>query len=174
MNSPSSPFQTTHPTPLGTMLIAASEQGLVGCWFLDDKHIPDHAHWPALPIGSTTPQARWIEQTQQQLDAYFSGQVVDNWHASIPTDLSGGTPFQQAVWQALLGIAQGASQSYGQIAQHIGKPAAVRAVGAAIGRNPISILIPCHRVLGKDGSLTGYAGGLHRKQALLKLEGVLA
>ena len=84
-----------------------------------------------------------------------------------------GTAFQQAVWRALQTLARGATSTYGQIAAQAGSPAAVRATGAAIGRNPVGILVPCHRVLGRDGSLTGYAGGLHRKQALLQLEGVL-
>jgi methylated-DNA-[protein]-cysteine S-methyltransferase len=97
-------------------------------------------------------------------------QSARHWLKDIPLDLSGGTAFQQAVWQALLSIPQGATCSYGELAAAIGKPNAVRAVGTAIGRNPISILIPCHRVLGGQGQLTGYAGGVWRKQALLQLE----
>ncbi|MDP2988100.1 methylated-DNA--[protein]-cysteine S-methyltransferase, partial [Hydrogenophaga sp.] len=89
----------------------------------------------------------------------------------LPLDKHAGTPFQQQVWQALLGIAPGATASYGSLSAAIGKPAAVRALGAAVGRNPISIVVPCHRVLGANGSLTGYAGGLERKTALLSLEG---
>jgi methylated-DNA-[protein]-cysteine S-methyltransferase len=88
----------------------------------------------------------------------------------LPLDLSGGTPFQQSVWQALLSIAAGQTRRYGELASQIGRPAAVRAVGAAIGRNPLSIVVPCHRVVGADGSLTGYAGGLDRKAALLERE----
>jgi methylated-DNA-[protein]-cysteine S-methyltransferase len=84
-----------------------------------------------------------------------------------------GTAFQQAVWRALQALARGQTASYGQIASAAGSPAAVRAAGAAIGRNPVSVLVPCHRVLGRDGSLTGYAGGLDRKQALLRLEGAI-
>ena len=85
-------------------------------------------------------------------------------------DLSQGTAFQQQVWRGLLDIAAGDTLAYGALSQRIGKPAAVRAVGAAVGRNPISIIVPCHRVVGADGSLTGYAGGLDRKTALLQLE----
>ena len=92
----------------------------------------------------------------------------------LPLDLSGGTPFQQEVWQALLAIGRGATRSYGELSQHLGRPRAVRAVGAAVGRNPLSVVVPCHRVLGADGSLTGYAGGLGRKVALLTLENALA
>lgn len=89
--------------------------------------------------------------------------------AGVPLDL-GGTPFQQAVWQQLQRIPAGRTCSYGELAAAIGRPAAVRAVGAAVGRNPVSVLVPCHRVLGHGGALTGYAGGLPRKLALLAAE----
>ena len=111
-----------------------------------------------------------------QLNAYFAepAQFKSFQFGNIlPLDLSQGTAFQQAVWQSLLSIPKGGSTSYGALAAKIGKPQAVRALGAAVGRNPISILVPCHRVLGKDGSLTGYAGGLERKVALLRIEGLL-
>jgi methylated-DNA-[protein]-cysteine S-methyltransferase len=103
-----------------------------------------------------------------QLQDYFAGHrtVFD-----LPLDLSRGTAFQQSVWQALLNIGAGTHQSYGQLAARLSKPQAVRAVGAAVGRNPVSIIVPCHRVLGSTGQLTGYAGGLERKRALLQLEG---
>jgi methylated-DNA-[protein]-cysteine S-methyltransferase len=90
----------------------------------------------------------------------------------VPLDLQ-GTPFQQAVWRTLLGIAPGATRSYSELARDAGAAGAVRAVGAAVGRNPVSVIVPCHRVIGRDGSLTGYAGGLPRKTALLQLEGAL-
>ena len=90
----------------------------------------------------------------------------------MPLDAQ-GTPFQQAVWRALLAIPSGATTSYGALARALGSPTAVRAVGAAVGRNPLSVVVPCHRVLGADGSLTGYAGGLDRKTALLTLENAL-
>ena len=89
----------------------------------------------------------------------------------MPLDLSCGTAFQQSVWQALLAIPQGEVVSYGEVSRRIGKPAAVRAVGGAVGRNPVSIIVPCHRVMGTNGALTGYGGGLTRKSALLRLEG---
>jgi methylated-DNA-[protein]-cysteine S-methyltransferase len=89
----------------------------------------------------------------------------------LPLDLSAGSPFQQAVWQALLAIPRGNTTSYGVLSSRIGRPTALRAVGGAIGRNPLSIVVPCHRVIGSNGSLTGYAGGLDRKIALLQLEG---
>jgi methylated-DNA-[protein]-cysteine S-methyltransferase len=114
------------------------------------------------------PSNPFLQQAQMQLLAYFSGQhTVFN----VPLDLSVGTPFQQSVWQALLTIPSGASQSYGDLARRLDNPKAVRAVGTAVGSNPVSIIVPCHRILGSGGQLTGYAGGLWRKEALLKLEG---
>jgi methylated-DNA-[protein]-cysteine S-methyltransferase len=159
-------FPLLHRTssPLGDILLAATDQGLSGLWFADgQKHMPDMHGWPT---GRNTV----IEQAQQQMQQYFAKQraVFD-----LPLDLRVGTPFQQSVWHALLSIASGQHSSYGNIAKHIGNPQAVRAVGAAVGRNPISVIVPCHRVLGASGALTGYAGGLERKTALLQLEGVL-
>jgi methylated-DNA-[protein]-cysteine S-methyltransferase len=106
-----------------------------------------------------------------QLSEYFAGRR----HSfELPLDLQCGTAFQQDVWRALLAIPAGGTTSYGAISRSIGKPQAMRAVGAAIGRNPVSIVVPCHRVVGSDGSLTGYAGGMERKTALLQLEGAVA
>jgi methylated-DNA-[protein]-cysteine S-methyltransferase len=151
-------------SPLGDILLAATSQGLCGLWFADgQKHMPDMSGWPA---GSNAV----IESAEQQMREYFAQKRTT---FDLPLDLRAGTAFQQAVWQALLRIAQGQHSSYGAVAQHIGNPQAVRAVGAAVGRNPISVIVPCHRVLGASGALTGYAGGLERKTALLQLEGVL-
>jgi methylated-DNA-[protein]-cysteine S-methyltransferase len=107
-------------------------------------------------------------QAAAQLTQYFAGQrrVFE-----VPLDLGTGTPFQQRVWRVLLAIAPGTTRSYAQVSIEIGQPTAVRAVAGAVGRNPLGIIIPCHRVLGSDGTLTGYAGGLPRKRALLRLEG---
>ena len=152
-------------SPWGPITLAASDQGLCGTWFDDQKHGPtdaDKQHWQAAP------QHPVLLSAASQLQAYFAGEIQ---RFDLPLDLSAGTPFQQAVWQALLSIPSGASQSYGDLARHLAKPKAVRAVGAAVGRNPISIIVPCHRVLGAGGQLTGYAGGLWRKEALLRLEG---
>jgi len=162
--------QTTCPSPLGAITLAATPQGLAGLWFDGQQHLPDalmktSATWP---VDTSHPVLRLVSQ---QLAEYFAGQRQ---HFRVPLDLSGGTEFQQAVWQALLAIEPGQTQSYGQVSQHIGRPTAVRAVGAAIGRNPVSIIVPCHRVLGVNGSLTGYAGGLPRKTHLLTLEGALS
>lgn len=152
-----------HTTPLGAMLLAATPHGLAGLWFEGQKHHPDSSRWPLDPAHPV------LVEAMRQLDDYFAGRRT---RFDLPLDLQGGTPFQQSVWRALLGIACGERTSYGVLSQRIGQPAAVRAVGAAVGRNPLSIVVPCHRVLGADGSLTGYAGGLERKTALLRLEGV--
>lgn len=150
-------------SPLGDILLAATDQGLCGLWFEGQKHLPDMRGWP---MGCNAV----IEQSQLQMQQYFTKERTT---FDLPLDLRVGTPFQQSVWHALLSIANGQHSSYGSIAQRIGNPQAVRAVGAAVGRNPISVIVPCHRVLGASGALTGYAGGLERKTALLQLEGVL-
>ena len=156
---------TTVASPLGPLLLAASEQGLAGLWFEDQQHRPDAQTVAGWSIDPGHPVLR---RAAQQLSAYFSGETKP---FDLPLDLSAGTAFQQAVWRALLAIPSGQTASYGQIAQHCGRASAVRAVGAAIGRNPVGIVVPCHRVLGAGGALTGYAGGLPRKSALLTLEG---
>lgn len=155
------PVRTHFESPLGPMTLAASSQGLCGVWFDGQKHQPDPQAWPqdaAHPI---------LRQAQAQLAQYFAGRrrVFE-----LPLDLSAGTDFQQAVWRGLLEIAPGSTTAYGELAGRIGKPMAVRALGAAVGRNPVSIIVPCHRVVGAGGALTGYAGGLGRKSALLRLE----
>ena len=169
MRFDSSVVQTHFQSPLGPITLAATHAGLAGLWFEGQRHLPPElataTNWP------TDTDQPVLKKTALQLAQYFSGQRFE---FDLPLDLSGGTAFQQTVWQALLAIPHGQTVSYGNISQHILNPAAVRAVGAAVGRNPISIIVPCHRVLGADGSLTGYAGGLDRKIALLRLEGVLA
>lgn len=158
------------PTPLGKIWLAASDAGLAGLWFHDQKHLPDFSETQRWQRG----EHHYMRAAMDQLAPYFAGKSTSfQFDKKLLLDLSHGTAFQQAVWQALLSIPHGGSTSYGTIAAKINNPAAVRAVGAAVGRNPISILVPCHRVIGKDGSLTGYAGGLDRKVALLRLEGVL-
>ena len=158
--------QTRYQSPLGTMILAASAKGLAGLWFEGQRHLPHELTGPA--VWPTDPDHPVLKLAIQQLSDYFAGRRS---HFDVPLDLSHGTAFQQSVWQALLAIAQGDTASYGEISARIGKPAAVRAVGAAVGRNPVSVIVPCHRVLGANGSLTGYAGGLAKKTALLKLEG---
>ena len=155
-------------SPLGPMLLAATAQGLAGAWFEGQKHLPDMAAWPQAQPASAAHAL--LQKTAEQLAEYFAGKRKN---FDMPLDMTGGTEFQQSVWRGLLAIPLGATTSYGALAASIGKPAAVRALGAAVGRNPVSLIVPCHRVLGMDGSLTGYAGGLARKTALLQLEGVL-
>jgi methylated-DNA-[protein]-cysteine S-methyltransferase len=149
-------------TPLGGITMAATDQGLAGVWFDQQRHWPDTTGW----IPKDDHPA--LVETGAQLHDYFAGKR-DNFDMKL--DLSHGTAFQQSVWQALLAIPAGKTMTYGALSANVGNPAAVRAVGAAVGRNPISVIVPCHRVLGSDGSLTGYAGGLHRKTALLEREG---
>lgn len=165
-------MKTTHPvvavarvdSPLGPLLLAASERGLSGLWFDNQRHLPP---WLAGREPGPVAEHPVLATTARQLHAYFAGERDD---FDLPLDLEQGTDFQRSVWQALLTIPVRASLSYGALARQIGRPAAVRAVGAAVGRNPLGIIVPCHRVLGADGSLTGYAGGLWRKTALLRLE----
>ena len=152
-------------SPLGGITLAASQHGLCGVWFDEQRHGPSPAQvqsWTLAPLDPV------LQQTAAQLQAYFAGQCPS---FDLPLDLSRGTAFQQSVWQALLKVNAGHSQSYGDLARQLNKPQAVRAVGAAVGRNPVSIIVPCHRILGAGGQLTGYAGGLWRKEALLRLEG---
>jgi methylated-DNA-[protein]-cysteine S-methyltransferase len=148
-------------TPLGPMRVARTATGIAGLWFEGQKHHPGEL---AAPMHPDDPLLR---RAAQALRRYFAGEAAA---FDLPLDLH-GTPFQRSVWQALLRIPAGRTCSYGEVAQAIGAPQAVRAVGAAVGRNPASLVVPCHRVLGRDGSLTGYAGGVERKQALLALEG---
>ncbi|MBQ0961448.1 methylated-DNA--[protein]-cysteine S-methyltransferase [Ideonella sp. 4Y11] len=146
-------------TPLGPMTVAVTTQGLAGLWFDGQAHHPGPIEAPLQPSHP------WIRQAQAALARYWSAPGAPL-PALPPLDL-GGTPWQQAVWQALLAIPPGHRRRYGELAAQLGRPRAARAVGAAVGRNPVSVLVPCHRVTGQDGSLTGYAGGLPRKQALL-------
>ena len=131
----------TVPSPLGPLTLAAEEGKLIGLWLQNQKHF------------------------RAGLDAYFAGQ---NPPLEVPLDPQ-GTDYQLRVWRALREIPYGQTVTYGQLAKKLGS--AARAVGVAVGRNPVSILIPCHRVVGADGSLTGYAGGLENKKRLLRLEG---
>jgi len=149
-------------TPLGPLTALASEAGLMGLWFDRQQHEPGRLDAPV------DHDQRWIAQARDELARYFAGRLREFTVALAPQ----GTPFQEAVWRRLCAIRCGETTSYGRIARDVGSPQASRAVGAAVGRNPISIIVPCHRVIGENGTLTGYAGGLHRKQALLDVEGV--
>ncbi len=151
-------------TPLGVMIIAASDEGLAGLWFEDQQHMPKYAGWNIVRSHPV------LDQAKREIDLYFKGQCKT---FSTPRAPAWGTEFQRQVWETLMTIPLGRTMTYGDIAKKLNNPAAVRAVGAAVGRNPWSIMAPCHRVLGADGGLTGYAGGLERKIELLRLEGVL-
>jgi len=147
-------------SPWGDLVFAAHDAGLLGIWFDGQKHQPDLSrhHHAVHPIATVA---------QRQLDAYFAGELAE---FDVPLDLSTGTEFQQSVWRALLGVPHGLTISYGALSTRVGKPSAVRAVAGAVGRNPVTVIVPCHRIIGSNGALTGYAGGLHRKVALLELE----
>lgn len=153
-------------TPLGEMIAAVESDSLCGLWFAGQKHLPaDLIDWPEAPDNDL------FKALRKQMNEYFSGTLQ-----TFDLPLSPfGTPFQMKVWNLLLTIPCGEKTTYGSLAkklnenQHESKTAA-RAIGTAVGRNPISVIIPCHRVIGADGSLTGYAGGVERKAALLALE----
>jgi methylated-DNA-[protein]-cysteine S-methyltransferase len=145
-----------HHGPLGPLTIEGGPDGLTGL------HFPGRGPAPAEDRRSREALAEPV----RQLDEYFAG---TRHRFDLPLDLR-GTPFQRAVWDLLLAIPYGETTSYARLANALGRPERVRAVGAAVGRTPVPIVVPCHRVLGSDGSLTGYGGGLQRKQALLDLE----
>lgn len=152
---------SVYSSPIGDITLAADEGALIGLWFKGQKY--DCAGLKAAP--ECDGDAEMLVKTAAWLDAYFSGKIPTEQLALSPR----GTEFQKRVWQALTEIPYGSLTSYGEIAEKINCLSA-RAVGSAVGRNPISIIIPCHRVVGKDGSLTGYAGGTERKMYLLNLE----
>ena len=149
---------------LGDIVIATSNSGLCGLWFDGQKH------QPGLDTGLFDRPCDRLINVESQLCAWFSGELK---RFNIALDLSAGTSFQQAVWHALLEIPRGQTISYATLSATINRPKASRAVGAAVGRNPVSLIVPCHRVIGSQGALTGYAGGLERKLALLKLESTI-
>jgi methylated-DNA-[protein]-cysteine S-methyltransferase len=156
---------TIHPSPVGKLKLVASDAGLAAILWENDRE-------DRVPLGATTEKADHpvLAETARQLDEYFAGKRT---RFDLPLDFH-GTDFQKSVWARLLAIPFGETRTYAQVANELGRPTASRAVGAANGRNPISIVAPCHRVIGSDGSLTGFAGGLEGKQFLLELEGALA
>jgi methylated-DNA-[protein]-cysteine S-methyltransferase len=162
MWSPSVNLFSYFDSPLGPLLLTADGTHLTGLFMGASGKAPSTADW------REDATAEPLAATRRQLSEYFAGsrRTFD-----LPLRLE-GTAFQQRVWHELTEIPYGETWSYGQLAARIGKPSASRAVGLANGRNPISILVPCHRVIGADGSLTGYGGGLERKQWLLAHEGL--
>ena len=152
---------TTMESPIGDLLLASDGSALTGVF------MQEHRHGPESSDGWVRDDSNPLLQSAvKELREYFAGDRRD---FTVPLNAE-GTTFQKAVWAALLEIPYGATMSYGELARRIGNAAASRAVGLANGRNPISIIVPCHRVIGSNGSLTGYGGGLERKQALLALE----
>lgn len=155
-------FQKTMKSPVGELTLIANEQGLAAILWENDSPT-------RVPITSATTDENHavLLETEKQLGEYFLGTRKT---FSIPL-APNGSEFQQKVWQALQTIPFGETRSYGQLAKQIGRASAARAVGAANGKNPLSIVVPCHRVIGTNGKLTGFAGGLKIKAELLKLEG---
>lgn len=145
-------------SPVGPLTLAGTGTTLMYLRMTDQTHEPDRSHWKH--------QADAFADVVEQLSAYFAGQLTE-----FDVDLSlPGTTFQRSVWAQLQAIPYGQTRSYGEIATQIGSPGASRAVGLANGRNPVGIIVPCHRVVGSTGALTGYGGGIDRKRALLALE----
>jgi methylated-DNA-[protein]-cysteine S-methyltransferase len=148
-------------SPLGRLRITAVREGLTGIGFDGDRYSP-----PLDPAWTRDSDFPALRRAAAQLAAYFAGE-----RKAFDLPLApAGTPFQKAVWKAIEGVPAGATISYAELARRAGHPGSARAAGAATGRNPLAIVVPCHRIVGSDGSLTGYAGGLDRKRALLALE----
>ena len=162
MNFATSTIYTKMTSPLGSVILSATDMGLSGIWFDGQKHLPPFKSWKS---ATDNP---YLLQAQDSLQAYFAKETK---RFEMSLDLHAGTAFQQQVWLALLKIPYGRTVTYQEISHYIGSPTSVRAVAGAVGRNPLSIMVPCHRVIGSNGTLTGYAGGLDRKLALLTLEG---
>ena len=161
MNTTALIAKTRVDSPLGALTLATTARGLALAWFDQQQHRTETVD---APVDDEHPT---LQLARREFAAYWADARTRFTVALDPR----GTAFQQDVWMVLRSIAPGALLSYGEVARRIGKPAAVRAVGAAIGRNPLGIIVPCHRVVGSNGALTGYAGGLPRKQALLQHEG---
>ena len=156
-------YYDTFESPQGGMLLVANDEGLAGVFFNRQKHHPKRqVDWMKKPDHGV------LQQTKRELAEYFAGKRK---RFEIPLAPE-GTSFQRSVWKAISTVAFGETISYGELARRAGHDGSARAAGAATGRNPIGIIVPCHRIMGADGSLTGYAGGLERKRALLALEGI--
>jgi methylated-DNA-[protein]-cysteine S-methyltransferase len=151
-------------SPLGQVLLVSDGTSLTGVYFSGQKYEPTPG-----PDWRRDPDLKILKKSGLQLLEYFAG---DRGAFHLPVSLQ-GTPFQIKVWNAISEIPLGETKTYGELAKRINRTTAVRAVGAAVGRNPLTVIVPCHRVIGRDGSLTGYAGGLERKRALLSLEAAM-
>ena len=156
-------FIAHYESPLGGMTMASDGQAITALWFdgtrKEARYADGMSATKALPV---------FDETHLWLDLYFAGEKPD----FIPTLAPSGTSFQQRVWEILLTIPYGKTMSYGDVARRISSTMSAQAIGGAVGRNPIGIIIPCHRVIGADGSLTGYGGGMERKRWLLEREGL--
>ncbi|WP_326953218.1 MULTISPECIES: methylated-DNA--[protein]-cysteine S-methyltransferase [unclassified Amycolatopsis] len=148
-------------SPCGPLTLVAQGDALCGLYMVQQRHRPDE-----LTFGEPDPGAKIFVRAETELKEYFAGQRHE---FEVPLTFV-GTPFQQRVWAALRDIPYGSTTSYGELADRLGQPTASRAVGLANGKNPVSIIVPCHRVVGASGSLTGYGGGLERKRYLLDFE----
>lgn len=158
------------PSPIGPLTLVVRDGDLIAMWMDAQKHLPEVAAYGLPERVETDDAARVVLQTATtQLEEYFAG---DRQEFDLPL-APVGTDFQRAVWMLLRDIGFGTTTTYGRLALALGRPNASRAVGAAVGRNPIGLIVPCHRVLGESGALTGYAGGIERKTWLLQHEGVL-
>jgi O-6-methylguanine DNA methyltransferase len=155
-------------SPVGLLFIARGDRGLRHLEFMDRKSIKRMIanHAAAYPGAEWTPSLLELKPVVEQLEAYFVGALE---RFKVPLDAT-GSEFQMNVWQALLDIPYGETRSYGEVAKAIGQPRSARAVGLANNQNPIAIIVPCHRVIGANGALTGYGGGVPRKKWLLQLE----
>ncbi len=158
-HTPPPTITTAVASPLGPLTLTASDGFLTGIIMDGQRHAPP-------PSPDHRPDDQWFTDIAEQIDAYFAGDLSS---FDVPLRMT-GTEFQRRVWSELQAIPYGETVSYGELARALGSPGAVRAVGLANGRNPITIIVPCHRVIGADGSLTGYGGGLERKAWLLDHE----
>ena len=158
-------YRASYLSPLGAITLASDGKALTGLWFDGQKYFGS-----TLPVETKQGDCPVFAQAKRWLDSYFAGEKPD----FTPPLHWAATPFRRAVWEILLTVPYGCTTTYGQIAAQLadrmGKPQSAQAVGGAVGHTPISLLVPCHRVVGADGSLTGYAGGIDRKVKLLVLE----
>lgn len=161
-------YYDTMATPIGELLLVADKGGLTDLYFETHRYGRNpEAHWRR-PEGTSSRAGATLETAREQLEAYFRG---DRFEFTVPL-ATRGTLFQERVWRALRGITAGETITYGELACRIANPRAVRAAAGAVAHNPLSIIVPCHRVIGANGSLTGFGGGLERKHWLLRHEGV--
>ena len=159
-------YSCLYPSPIGELTLASDGTHLTGLWIRGQKYFAQNHSGPV-----AQPELPIFRQAAEWLDRYFAGKAVSPLELPLKPR---GSHFQQQVWDILLHIPQGQTITYGQIAKMLGHPGAAQAVGGSVGRNPISVIIPCHRVLGAGGKLTGYAGGIPAKVWLLRHEGILS